>query len=64
MLRGVSLASIIVSLPVDTRTYSVNMQVSKIYIFAGSGYPLLISVLYPLRVLSTNTYGYEFFWHS
>jgi len=45
----------------DTRTRPVNMRVSKIPVPAGSGYPFLISVLYPLRVLSADTHGYEFF---
>jgi len=47
----------------DTRTYLVNMQVSKILIPAGSGYPFLIFVSYPLRVLSTDTRKYKYFWH-
>jgi len=45
----------------DTRTRPVNMRVSKIPVHAGSGYPFLISVSYPLRVLSTDTREYGFF---
>jgi len=47
----------------DTRTHLVNMRVSKIPIPAGSGYPFLKSIFYPLRVLSANTRGYGFFLH-
>jgi len=39
----------------DTRTRPVNMRVSKIPIPAGSGYPFLIFISYPLRVLSAST---------
>jgi len=45
----------------DSRTLPVNMQVSKILVPTGSGYPFLIFVFYPLWVLSTDTRGYEFF---
>jgi len=47
----------------DIRTRPVNMWVSKISVSTGSGYPFLISVFYPLRVLSTNTCGHGFFSH-
>jgi len=45
----------------DTRTRPVNMRVSKIPVPIGNGYPFLISIFYPLRVLSTDTRGYGFF---
>jgi len=45
----------------DTRTRPVNMLVSKIPVPTGSGYPFLISVPYPLRVLSANIRGYGYF---
>jgi len=46
----------------DTRTRPVNMRVSKIPVPTGSGYPFLISVFYPLRILFADTREYEFFW--
>jgi len=45
----------------DTRTYPINMRVSKILVPAGSGYLFLISLFYPLRVLSADTREYRFF---
>ena len=45
----------------NTRTHPVNMWVSKIPIPASSGYPFLISISYPLRILSIDTRGYGFF---
>jgi len=45
----------------DIRTRPVNMWVLKILVSTNSGYPFLIFVSYPLRVLSTDTRGYEFF---
>jgi len=47
----------------DIRTRPVNMRVSKILIPADSGYPFLISIFYPLRILSADTRGYGFFGH-
>jgi len=46
---------------VQIRIRPINMRVSKIPVPAGSGYPFLISVFYPLRVLSADTRGYGFF---
>jgi len=40
----------------DTRTRPVNMQISN------SGYPFLIFVFYPLRVLSADTTGTNLFY--
>jgi len=45
----------------DNRTRPVNTRVSKIPVSAGSGYPFLIFVFYPLRVLSADTRRYKFF---
>jgi len=45
----------------DTRTRLVNMRVSKILVPASSGYPFLISVFYPLRVLFADIRGYGYF---
>ena len=45
----------------DTHTRPVNMRILKIPVPAGSGYPFLISIFYPLRVLSTDIRGYKFF---
>jgi len=45
----------------DIHTRPINMRVSKILVPACSGYPFLISISYPLRVLSADTRGYEFF---
>jgi len=45
----------------NTRTRPVNMWISKTLVPAGSGYPFLIFVSYPLRVLSADTHGYRFF---
>ena len=45
----------------DNRTCPVKMPVSKIPVPMGSGYPFLISVSYPLQVLSADTHGYEYF---
>jgi len=45
----------------DTRTRPVNIWVSKIPIPADCGYPFLIFVSYPLRVLSADTRRYEYF---
>jgi len=59
MSRGVSLAG--TSRYYDTRTRPVNMRISKIFIPAGSGYPFLIFVFYPLRILFTDIRGYGFF---
>jgi len=63
MSRGVSLASTVIHEYgyYDTRTRLVNMRVSKISVPAGSRYPFLISVFYPLRVLSVDTCEYRFF---
>jgi len=63
MSRGVSLAGTGIHGYgyYDTRTRPVNMWVSKIPIPAGNGYPFLISVFYPLRVLSADTRDYKFF---
>jgi len=63
MSRGVSLASTSIHGYgyYDTRTRPVNMRVSKILVLTGSGYPFLISVFYPLRVLSMDTHRYGFF---
>jgi len=47
----------------NTHTRPINMRVSKIPVPAGNGYPFLIFVSYPLRVLSADTRGYGFFWH-
>jgi len=47
----------------NTRTRPVNKRVSKILVSVDSGYPFLISIFYPLRVLSVDTRRYEFFWH-
>jgi len=47
----------------DTRTHPVNIRVSKIPVPTGNRYPFLISIFYPLRVLSANTREYGFFWH-
>ena len=65
MSRGVSLASTVIHEYgyYDTRTRLVNMRVSKISVPAGSRYPFLISVFYPLRVLSVDTCEYRFFWY-
>jgi len=63
MLRGVSLAGKGIHRYgyYDIRTRPVNMRLSKIPVPMGSGYPFLISVFYPLRVLSADTRVYEFF---
>jgi len=63
MSRGVSLAGTDIHGYgyYDTRICPVNMRVSKISVPAGSGYPFLIFVLYPLQVLSADTHRYEFF---
>jgi len=65
MSRGVSLAGTGIHgyEYYDTRTRPINMRVSKIPLPAGSRYRFLISVFYPLRVLSADTRRYRFFWH-
>jgi len=65
MSRGVSLAGTGIHGYgyYDTRTCPFNMRVSKISVPAGSGYPFLISIFYPLRILSADIRGYVFFWH-
>jgi len=63
MSRGVSLAGTGIHGYgyYDTRIRPVNMQVSKILVPADSGYPFLIFVFYPLRILSTDIHEYGFF---
>jgi len=63
MSRGVSLAGTGIHgyEYYDTRTRSVNMRVSKIPVPVGSEYPFLISIFYPLWVLSTDTREYRLF---
>jgi len=63
MSRGVSLAGTGIHgyEYYDTRTRPVNMRVSKVFVPAGRGYPLLIFISYPLRILSADIRVYEYF---
>ena len=63
MSKGVSLAGTVIHGYgyYEIRTCPINMWVSKILVPTSTGYPFLISIFYPLQVLSANTRGYEFF---
>jgi len=42
-------------------THPFNMRVYKIFVPIIREYPFIISIFYPLRILSTNTCRYKYF---